>query len=344
MLVGENTQMPNSHDTLFWYNKTDNYVFNRKDILQPFDSKMTEWRYTKGGQKNKEMPKGKTPDDVITLPSINTMAKERTGYPTQKPIKLLERIIKASSNEGDIVLDPFCGCATTLIAAENLNRKWIGIDNNKQAFYMNYYRMHNKLTIDTKSKDKQKTLFWGDINITEKKDLSTMLSKLLTKPQNDLPILNDNIKDQEINEQIKTDKETDKKEKERLKLQAEKEAIILKGKDIIKYKEELLKQQKYRCVVCRCELKNNSFSEVDHIVPKSKGGEYTKENIQILCGDCNGIKSNKTNIDLAMKLYENKDNNFDEFDFQRVLKYEFKSNRIDKLKKDEIITKYNLSL
>ena len=54
--------------------------------------------------------------------------EESTGYPTQKPLALLERIIKASSKEGDMVLDPFCGCATTCVAAERLDRKWIGID------------------------------------------------------------------------------------------------------------------------------------------------------------------------------------------------------------------------
>ncbi|MCG9134163.1 site-specific DNA-methyltransferase, partial [Candidatus Poribacteria bacterium] len=59
---------------------------------------------------------------------LNTSSKERTGYPTQKPLKLLERIISASSNEGDVVLDPFCGCATACVAAEQLNRQWIGID------------------------------------------------------------------------------------------------------------------------------------------------------------------------------------------------------------------------
>lgn len=56
------------------------------------------------------------------------LGKERLGYPTQKPLALLERIIKASSNEGDMVLDPFCGCATTLVAADRLQRKWAGID------------------------------------------------------------------------------------------------------------------------------------------------------------------------------------------------------------------------
>ena len=59
---------------------------------------------------------------------IAPTAKERTGYPTQKPLALLERIIKASSNENDIVLDPFCGCATACVAAEKLQRQWIGID------------------------------------------------------------------------------------------------------------------------------------------------------------------------------------------------------------------------
>ena len=59
---------------------------------------------------------------------INMMATERLGYPTQKPQALLERIIKASSNEGDTVLDPFCGCGTTVAAAQALKRRWIGID------------------------------------------------------------------------------------------------------------------------------------------------------------------------------------------------------------------------
>ena len=62
------------------------------------------------------------------IPFINSQAAERLGYPTQKPEALLERIIKASSNEGDVVLDPFCGCGTTVQVAQRLNRRWIGID------------------------------------------------------------------------------------------------------------------------------------------------------------------------------------------------------------------------
>ena len=64
----------------------------------------------------------------IDVPRIANTSSERIGYPTQKPLALLERIIKASSNEDDVVLDPFCGCATACVAAENLGRRWIGID------------------------------------------------------------------------------------------------------------------------------------------------------------------------------------------------------------------------
>ena len=62
------------------------------------------------------------------LPPIHASAAERLGYPTQKPEALLERIIRSSSDEGDLVLDPFCGCGTTIAAAQNLKRRWVGID------------------------------------------------------------------------------------------------------------------------------------------------------------------------------------------------------------------------
>ena len=66
--------------------------------------------------------------DVWEISFLNANAKERLGYPTQKPLSLLERIIEASSNHGDIVLDPFCGCGTTVEAARKLGRRFVGID------------------------------------------------------------------------------------------------------------------------------------------------------------------------------------------------------------------------
>jgi site-specific DNA-methyltransferase (adenine-specific) len=64
----------------------------------------------------------------VDIPPMGPTSRERLGYQTQKPLALLERIIKVTSNEGDVVLDPFCGCGTALVAAQKLNRKWIGID------------------------------------------------------------------------------------------------------------------------------------------------------------------------------------------------------------------------
>ena len=73
--------------------------------------------------------KGEAASDFIgDIQNVNNRSKEHIGYPTQKPLALLERIIKASTNEGDVVLDPFCGCATACVAADKLGRKWVGID------------------------------------------------------------------------------------------------------------------------------------------------------------------------------------------------------------------------
>src|SRR5437763_655294 len=72
---------------------------------------------------------------------INSQAQERLGYPTQKPQALLERIIQASSNPGDVVLDPFCGCGTTIAAAQKLGRQWIGIDVTHLSIALQKYRL-----------------------------------------------------------------------------------------------------------------------------------------------------------------------------------------------------------
>ena len=91
------------------------------------------WPTKKGGWPREKIfldeAKGIPLQDVWTdIPPINSQARERLGYPTQKPEALLERILGASSSEGDVVLDPFCGCGTTIAAAQKLKRRWIGID------------------------------------------------------------------------------------------------------------------------------------------------------------------------------------------------------------------------
>ena len=87
--------------------------------------------------------------DVWTdIPPINSQAQERLGYPTQKPEALLERIIKASSNEGDVVLDAYCGCGTTVAVAQRLNRQWIGIDITYQSISLILKRLADKYPAD----------------------------------------------------------------------------------------------------------------------------------------------------------------------------------------------------
>ena len=87
-------------------------------------------------------------DIWIDIPPVNPRAKERLGYPTQKPEALLERIINASSNEGDVVLDPFCGCGTAIAASERLNRRWVGIDITHLAISLIRYRLQDSFGED----------------------------------------------------------------------------------------------------------------------------------------------------------------------------------------------------
>ncbi len=113
------------HDTLLFYSKSEEWIFNVDDVRTPH--KWTDGQLRADGSE-RSVDDGKIPDDVIALHGVMPWAKERTGYPTQKPLALYERFIKASSNPGDMVLDPFCGCATTPIAAERLGRQWVGMD------------------------------------------------------------------------------------------------------------------------------------------------------------------------------------------------------------------------
>ena len=243
----------NAHETIFYYCKNHKAkpTFNRDDILVPFESGMTAWRYSKGGQSGKEMPKGKTPDNVICMPALNSMAKERTGWSTQKPLPLLERIIKASSNPGDRVFDPFCGCATTLVAAEKLGREWVGIDIAEQAEAEIKKRMI-KLAIDRGDND---LAIWKGIHI---RNLKKSVASLWRDELGDLP-------------------------KPR------------------KWKGWLYGKQRGHCGGCGEHFEDRHL-EVDHYVPKSKGGTDHKSNLQLLCSACNRMKGDRPQAYLDAQL------------------------------------------
>ena len=165
---------PSMHDILLFYGKTKNFVFNKQEVaprnstryeigyhtvVDRGEKKLLVYDKKKAGEKIKQAEqdgvkitytKAKNPvmgNVWSDIPIINPRAKERLGYPTQKPLALVERIIKASSNEGDLVLDPFCGCATACIAAEQWRRKWIGIDLSPLAFKLVNRRFETELDL-----------------------------------------------------------------------------------------------------------------------------------------------------------------------------------------------------
>ena len=134
---------PRKHDYLLWYGKhPKEHTFNydavslardpstmHEPVLLDEAGKPYQRNFKAGREYRYYLDKGVLPDDWWTdIQALNPASEERYGYPTQKPLALYERILLASSNEGDVVLDPFCGCATTPVIAERLGRQWVGID------------------------------------------------------------------------------------------------------------------------------------------------------------------------------------------------------------------------
>lgn len=131
------------HDNILFYSKSNDYKFNVDAVKIPRKlGKHMRMAKDKDGRLYEEktdrktgkiykwyFDEGRLPFDYWTdIPFMNREEKQRLGYPTQKPEALLERIIKASSDKGDLILDPFCGCGTAMAASQRLGRKWIGID------------------------------------------------------------------------------------------------------------------------------------------------------------------------------------------------------------------------
>lgn len=144
------------HDTILYYTKSDDFTFNKqylpyrkeyvKKMFRYKDEDGRLYRKRRGGRQYLDEKPGKVVGDVwndIFSFQTTTRSKEYTGYPTQKPKKLLERIVLSSSNKGDIVGDFFCGSGTTLVVANTLNRKWIGSDDNPKAIKLTKQRLEN---------------------------------------------------------------------------------------------------------------------------------------------------------------------------------------------------------
>ena len=175
---------------------------------------------------------GQLPNDIWTdIPPVSSRSKEAKKYPTQKPLKLLERIIKASSSEGDLILDPFCGCTTALVIAYRLERKWVGIDLSPLAV-----KLVNDRIIEARG-----PIFGGAIALDEPPILTDL---------GDIP-------------------------------------------NYRTHRHRLYGKQEGICAGCDTHFPFRVM-EVDHKLPRSKGGTDHEDNLQLLCSSCNREKGGRT--------------------------------------------------
>ena len=158
----------NAHQVIYFFSKTDQFKFNTlygdyspttnlDQILQErcrdAGGVAVYKRDENGCVVNGKPKKGVPLSDVWDIPYLNPKAKERCGYPTQKPVLLLNRIIEIASDEGDVVLDPFCGSGTTCVSAKLLNRRYIGIDSSAEAIRLTQKRLEEMVVSQSKLLD-----------------------------------------------------------------------------------------------------------------------------------------------------------------------------------------------
>ena len=251
------------HDVLLYYAKGAQPVFNTPRI--PYTSAMS--RDPKHAHKFHSS--GKIMLDWWTdVAPINPQASERFGYPTQKPLSLYERIIKASSHKGDMVLDPFCGCATTVVAAERLERQWIGIDIWEKAEKAVRDRLQGEVlsALDGRS-DRLFTL--GDVTYTTNPPDRTD-EQDTAAPSFDVPVSRSSLLMRMTHKEMAR------------RLQA---AQAAPGSD----------PGKVVCAGCGRALEPD-FMQLDHVTPKADGGDNYITNRVLLCGPCNSRKGAKRTI------------------------------------------------
>ncbi|MCY4289910.1 MAG: DNA methyltransferase [Aestuariivita sp.] len=240
------------HDIILRYASGKILTFNADSVRVPYEGEgkgrtdASRWGSRRIGDTlipYKPNEKGKIPEDWWPMPQLNSNSPERIGYPTQKPLALLDRIINASSNEGDMVLDPFCGCATACVAADRLGRKWAGIDLSDLAVRLVNDRINSDRSVQEKKYGKHigGNLFGG--------------ATALTLPP------------------IRTDLG-----------------------DIPNYRthrHRLYGEQEGICAGCQTHFPFRVM-DVDHMLPRSRGGTDHPDNLQLLCSGCNRSKGGKT--------------------------------------------------
>ena len=273
---------PKKHDVILSYaSKKGRHTFNRDAVKVPIKEasrKRYQSERTIGGRTYLGGDvSGKTPEDTWMIPVVkqNKASLEGCGYPTQKPLALLERIVKASSNPGDMVLDPFCGCATACVAAERLGRagsgqerQWAGIDLSPKTVDLVLDRL-TKEALDTQ-KQKQKTFEGWEREVHVRDAFAKPLSRTDTGHGKYNGTLMPNLKNKGYKTRIKA---------------------------------VLYKQQDGMCIGCERTFDSRNLT-IDHIRPRSKGGGDEEDNLMLLCGTCNSVKGDGPFVALVERLKE----------------------------------------
>ena len=275
------------HDTIFFYTKGSSWTFNGEAIQIPRTEKAMRRAQNPTGARISAQDTHKNPDDVLDIPQMNPMAKERTGYPTQKPVALAKRIIQAVTNPGDVVLDCFAGCAYTAVAAEMLAkddpeqaRQWAACDMNLRSWtvFKRQFSKESLVVLDCNDRTTGQQVLKGNPVVT-------------VHGPNELPKrtspVTDNWQTASKLGQVKPTPEYKRKS-----------AIIIEERVML---DRLLKLSGYRAWCCgfanrfpdgRIEPTNNNF-HLDHIKPKSKGGNDRIYNRAPLCSRHNTSKGNR---------------------------------------------------
>ena len=260
-----------NHDTILYYVNSSkaSALFNKEYLPYPPGYVRRDGKPPTGKGIPLEDTWNCSKADVLDSIMIKSFSQEKTGSPDQKPVALYERIVKASSNEGDLVLDPFCGCATTIIAAKNLNRRWVGIDRRVDA---RYHIVTRFMGITRKERERiEKYALDSDW-------LEKQTSRYEMHYQTEPP--------------VRTDTEfaggtnlapVYSVEPENLHTHAEMHGI-------------LVERFGCRCWGCNFQPPDRRYLHLDHIIPKSDGGSNDIDNRALLCQPCNSKKSNKMSL------------------------------------------------
>lgn len=258
------------HDIIFLYTKSYKHCFNPQ-IEKSYNRGMKQYRFA-GVKEYKDDLGWYTlvgMKDYWNIDMVGRTSHERTGWPTQKPLALLNRIIEASSNPGDMVLDPFAGCATTCVAAEMLGRQWAGIDIDSKALDVTIDRL--KRQTDERNRNIKDTVGTDQLPGLARDETSGTW----TAP--------------EIIAADTPPKRTDP--------DAPKRSPRIRA---IRW-AELGTGDRRPCPGCRRDKYLDDF-DLDHITPRSKGGLDADDNLQLLCGSCNRLKGARTMTELHQLL------------------------------------------